>query len=131
MQLLVTLLVILAAVLIGYGLFYLYIYIIRKKSADFIAADDMRKDLRRVQLIDVREQPEFDANHILGARNIPASQFKHRFSEIRRDQKIYLYDETTVSAARAANILRKNGYQEIYILDGGIEAWDGRTKSNI
>ena len=131
MQLLITLLVITAAVLTGYGLFYLYIYLIRKKSAKFITSGEMKQDLRRAQLIDVREQPEFDARHILGARNIPASQFKQRFSEIRRDQKIYLYDETTISAARAANILRKNGYQAIYILEGGIDQWDGRTKSNV
>ena len=91
----------------------------------------MNENIRKVQVIDVREPAEFDAKHVLGARNIPISQFKVRFNEIRRDQKVYLYDDSLNYTSRSANILRKNGYKDIHILKGGFSNWTGKTKSNI
>lgn len=114
-----------------YGIYYLWLWVIRKHSATMVDSVEMNENIRRVQVIDVREPAEFDANHVLGARNIPISQFKARFNEIRRDQKIYLYDDSLNYTSRAANILRKNGYQEIHILKGGFSNWTGKIKSNI
>ena len=87
-----------------------------------------KSGLRHGQLIDVREKDEFKAAHILGARNIPYSQFKERFMELRKDQPIYLYEEGVSIAGRCAYRLKKNGYTNIFILKHGFEAWNGKVK---
>lgn len=121
----------LAFIAVLYGIYYLWLFIMRKRSAKMVDSDDIKANMRRVQIIDVREPAEFDANHILGARNIPISQFKMRYSELRKDKEIYLYDDSLNYASRAANILRSNGYQDVFILKGGFSNWLGKTKSNL
>ena len=79
----------------------------------------------------VREKTEFDAGHILGARNIAYSAFKQRYQEIRKDQPIYLYDQNSMLSGRCAAILKKNGYKNIFILKGGYAGWDGKVKKSI
>ncbi|UUX34578.1 rhodanese-like domain-containing protein [Fundicoccus culcitae] len=116
---------------LAYGIYKLYLYIIRRMSAKVVDASEIEDKIRRVQLVDVREQAEFDAKHILGARNIPMSQFSMRHKELRKDQPIYLYDDSMSFASRAANILRKSGYKDVYILKGGFSKWFGKVKSNI
>ncbi|GFZ77589.1 rhodanese-like domain-containing protein [Compostibacillus humi] len=86
------------------------------------------KGYRKAQLIDVREPQEFESGHILGARNIPVTQMKQRLIEIRKDQPIYLYCQGSTRSARAAQILRKNGYSDIYQLKGGFKKWSGKVK---
>lgn len=116
-----------------YGLFELAMYIMRRRSAEMVEPFEMMPNIRRVQVIDVREEAEFRARHILGARHIPYSQFNMRHQEIRRDTPVYLYGDGKFSVSRAADILRKNNYpkDKVFILKGGIENWPGKVKSDI
>lgn len=126
-------LVIVGVALLTYGIYELVMYIFRKRSANMADPYELTPIIRRVQVVDVREEPEFKAHHILGARNIPFSQFSLRSHEIRRDKPVYLYGDGKFTVSRAANTLRKNGYnkENIFILKGGMEDWPGKTKSNI
>ncbi len=83
---------------------------------------------RKAQLIDVREPQEFERGHILGARNIPMTQLKQRLVEIRPDKPVYLYCQGNSRSNRAANILRKKGYEDISQLKGGFRKWTGKIK---
>ncbi|MDO4432683.1 MAG: rhodanese-like domain-containing protein [Aerococcaceae bacterium] len=116
--------------LVLYGVYYLYLFILRKTSATMVDEAAIQENIRRVQVVDVRESADFDAKHILGARNIPISQFKERHHELRRDTPIYLYDDALNFASRAAHTLKKSGYTNIHILKGGFSRWTGKTKSN-
>lgn len=131
MNIMYFLIAILAIGLIGYGIYLLVLWIMRKRSAEMVDSSAIRENIRKVQIIDVRETPEFDAKHILGARSIPMSQFKARFREIRKDKPVYLYDDALNYASRAANILKKEGYQQIFILKGGFSSWTGKVKSEL
>lgn len=131
MNLLELVLFILVFIAVLYGVYFLWLYIIRKRSAKMVETAEVEANIRRVQVIDVREPAEFEASHILGARNIPISQFKMRYVELRQDKEIYLYDDSLNYASRAANILRSNGYRNIFILKGGFSKWLGKTKSNL
>ncbi|MGX7108255.1 rhodanese-like domain-containing protein [Facklamia miroungae] len=122
---------IIVAVSIIYGCYWVSLWIMRKRSAKLVASGELNDIIRKVQVIDVREVGEFDAKHILGARNIPMSQFKMRYSEIRKDIPVYLVDDNYYLSSRAANILRKNGYDQVFILKGGMEKWFGKTKSSL
>ncbi|MDX5475692.1 MAG: rhodanese-like domain-containing protein [Bacillaceae bacterium] len=101
----------------------------QRKIITSLTEDEFRAGYRKAQLIDVREQKEFEGGHILGARNIPVSQFKMRMKEIRPDQPVYLYCQNTMRSGRAAQVLRKNGYKDLYQLKGGFKKWGGKIKA--
>ncbi|MCQ9209095.1 rhodanese-like domain-containing protein [Granulicatella seriolae] len=111
-----------------YGIYLGVLYAIRRYSAKTVTAQEFGQDLRKVQLIDLRERDEFNNAHILGARNIPNSQFKARMGEIRKDQPVYLYDMGVNVSGRAAFRLKRAGYNNIVILKGGFDAWNGKIK---
>jgi rhodanese-related sulfurtransferase len=76
-------------------------------------------------LVDVREELIFSQRHLLLARSIPLSRFELKFAQLvpRRATRIVLCDDGDGAAGRAAAILARNGYSDLAILDGGIDAW--------
>src|SRR5580692_10933543 len=82
-------------------------------------------DSGELALVDVREELIFSQRHLLLARSIPLSRFELRFAQLvpRRSTRIVLCDDDDGLAGRAAAILARNGYADVSILDGGIDAW--------
>lgn len=118
-------LIILCAAIIIYSV---VTYIYQQRIMKTLTEEEFRAGYRKAQLIDVREPKEYEGGHILGARNIPLSQLKHRKAEIRTDKPVYLYCQNNVRSGRAAQTLRKNGCKEIYNLKGGFKQWTGKIK---
>ena len=106
----------------------LYLKIMVKRSAKMLTEEEFKETMRKAQVIDVREIDTFDAGHILGARSMPYSMLKTTIGSLRKDQPVYLYDQKKALSIRAANLLRKNGYTDIYILKGGYDGWTGKVK---
>ncbi|MEK4028832.1 rhodanese-like domain-containing protein [Pseudobacillus sp. FSL P4-0506] len=104
-------------------------YFSRKKAVQSLSQEEFIKGYRKAQLIDVREPNEFEAGHILGARNIPLTQMKTRMKEIRPDKPVYLYCQSGLRSGRAAQTLYKKGYRDLYHLQGGFKSWTGKVKS--
>lgn len=100
-----------------------------KKAVTNLTQEEFIKGYRKAQLIDLREPKEFEAGHILGARNIPTTQFGTRHKEIRPDLPVYLYCQNSGRSARAALSLKKKGYTQIYQLQGGFKTWTGKVKA--
>ena len=120
---------ILALILLGIGLYELYIYIQGRRSAKMLSEEEFKEGMRKAQVIDVRERDEFNGGHILGARNIPYTVLTNSYNSIRKDQPIYLYERKKALAVRTAIKLKKQGYQDINILKGGFTEWTGKTKA--
>ncbi len=116
----------LAVLIIAYSV---YSYFSTKKMVKTISQDEFKAGYRKAQLIDVREQKEFEGGHILGARNIPSTQLKMRMKELRKDKPVYLYCQSGMRSTRAAQMLYKNGYRDLYQLDGGFKKWTGKIKT--
>lgn len=93
-----------------------------------LSQEEFIKGYRKAQLIDVREENEYNGGHILGARNIPMTQLKMRFGEIRKDKPVYLYCAGSVRSRQAARFLKRKGYTQLYYLDGGFRKWTGKIK---
>lgn len=115
---------ILLVLIIGYFLFRNFKprrYLKRLDQEQFI------KGYRRAQLIDVREPNEYERGYIRGARNIPYSQLKQRLNELRPDKPVYLYCQGSGRSARAAEVLHKNNFEDINMLDKGFRQWSGKV----
>ncbi|WP_208588392.1 rhodanese-like domain-containing protein [Gracilibacillus suaedae] len=119
---------ILIGILIAFILFTVYRYFKQKKILKALTENEFREGYRKAQLIDVREPKEYDGGHILGARNIPLTQLKQRLTELRKDKPVYLYCQNGSRSMRAALILDKQGYKNLYQLQGGYKKWTGKIK---
>jgi len=118
--------IVVLVIILGYSIFRFY----RVRSyVNTLTEEQFTEGYRRAQLIDVREPQEFKNGHILGARNIPVTQMKQRLIEMRPDKPVYLYCQGSARSVRAANLLRKNGYKDLYLLQGGFKKWSGKIKS--
>lgn len=117
-------------IIIVWGTWEIIQYFRRKKSATPLTNEEFKSNLRRVQLIDVRSRDEYNAGHILGARNIPFTELKQRYKELRKDMPIYLYEDGTYLAYRTAITLKKHDYEDLYVLADGYKNWEGRIKRN-
>lgn len=99
-----------------------------KKAVVNLNQEQFIQGYRKAQLIDLREPKEFEAGHILGARNIPMTQLKTRMKEIRPDLPVYLYCQNFGRSARASLMLKKQGYNQLHQLEGGFKTWTGKVK---
>ena len=103
--------------------------LLSEKLIKTLTEEEFRAGYRKAQLIDIREADEYNAGHILGARNIPLSQIRLRHKELRQDQPVYLYCQSGFRTGRAAQYL-KQGYKDFYQLQGGFKSWTGKIKRN-
>ncbi|GED65341.1 rhodanese-like domain-containing protein [Lysinibacillus fusiformis] len=125
MDILITIGVVLVVVIAYIGINALRL----KKAVTNLTQEQFIEGYRKAQLIDVREQKEFYAGHILGARNVPSTTLRQRYKEIRPDLPVYLYCQNTGRSSRAALFLKKRGYNQIYQLQGGFKTWTGKIKA--
>ncbi|UDM32620.1 rhodanese-like domain-containing protein [Lentilactobacillus laojiaonis] len=100
------------------------------RMATYLTNDEFKAGMRKAQVVDLREKSNFNAGHILGARNIPYSTMRTFYQQIRPDLPVYLYDQGKTLSKRATKLLNKQGYDKIYILKGGYQNWDGKEKKN-
>jgi rhodanese-related sulfurtransferase len=110
-------------------IYSVFTYFYQKRIVKTVKEEEFRAGYRKAQLIDVREPNEFEAGHILGARNIPMSQMKMRMKEIRSDMPVYLYCQSGMRSARAAQFLNRKGYKDLTQLHGGFKGWSGKVKT--
>ena len=75
-------------------------------------------------LIDIRDPAEFAAGHCVGARSIPLARLDGaKDLPSNKALPLVLVCATGSRAARAAGQLRKLGYEQATVLNGGLAAW--------
>ena len=76
-------------------------------------------------VLDLRDQKEFAAGHIVDSVNIPYSSLESRLSELDeyKDKPIVLACKMGQHAGSAGTALRKNGFANVSRLTGGIAEW--------
>ena len=79
----------------------------------------------RVQILDVREQTEWDAGHIPGATLLPLAQVPVRVTEVIPDRETPILVHCAVGgrSARAAATMGELGYTNVVSLRGEIRLW--------
>lgn len=70
-------------------------------------------------IIDVREDDEYEAGHIKGAKSIPLSEIRDRLDEIPTDRPVYLHCRSAQRSYNACLALQHLGFDNIYNVSGG------------
>jgi rhodanese-related sulfurtransferase len=80
----------------------------------------------RTYLLDVRTPEEYRQVRIEGARLIPIDQFLRRLSEVPVDRPILVYCAVGSRSSQVASYLARQGYSDVYNMEGGIWGWQLR-----
>ena len=75
------------------------------------------------QLIDVRDKAEFKSGHITGSKHIPMTDITDKTIKLEQDKPIVVICKLGQRAQSAAMLLKKQGYQNVMVLAGGVTAW--------
>ena len=90
-------------------------------------AVDVREASRRqadgALLIDVRQPDEWNAGHAPNARLIPLGSLASRLAEIPRDREVLLICRSGNRSGTAQRQLLQAGYEHVYNVTGGMNAW--------
>ena len=77
------------------------------------------------KLIDVRTKSEYESGFIERALNIDffSDTFESDVLSLNKNSKIILYCRTNNRSTKTANLLKKNGFKDISVIEGGITDW--------
>ncbi|MDA8092779.1 MAG: rhodanese-like domain-containing protein [Betaproteobacteria bacterium] len=81
---------------------------------------------RDALVLDVREDKEFATGHIPNSKHIPLGQLGTRLTELAKykARPIVVNCRSGARSARACGALGKQGFGEVYVLTGGMMAWE-------
>jgi len=76
-------------------------------------------------VVDVNEPKDYKHGHIVQSINLPISKISNSLGVLKqkKDKPIIITCETGGNSSRAAAVLRKNDFTDLYILNGGLAAW--------
>ena len=76
-----------------------------------------------IQVVDVREQEEYDALHLDGVTLLPLSELLDRYTELDKAQTYYVICKSGLRSARACQFLEEEGY-DVTNVQGGMDAFE-------
>ena len=77
----------------------------------------------QVELVDVREQYEYDEGHLRPSKLIPLGQLQKRVKELDSTKPVYILCRSGARAVSAAHQLTSAGFNDVRVVEGGILAW--------
>jgi hydroxyacylglutathione hydrolase len=86
-------------------------------------ADRRKEASGRLFVLDVRTESEWDGGHIEGAHHIHGGTLEDRFAEVPRDRPVAVVCGSGYRASIASSFLKREGYEEVINLLGGMSAW--------
>jgi len=89
-----------------------------------ITVQELKEKLDRgeISVLDVREPHEYAVANI-GAPLIPLGELPERLAELDRNRPLAVHCKSGARSARAVKLLRDAGFENVYNVKGGINAW--------
>ena len=82
-----------------------------------------RTDSGQVGLLDVREPAELQLAELQGAVHIPMREVPQRLHELDRDTALVVICHGGARSRQVAEFLQGAGFEQVFNLAGGIDAW--------
>ncbi|HEX8966420.1 MAG TPA: rhodanese-like domain-containing protein [Chloroflexota bacterium] len=97
-----------------------------KSTPDVVDVQEARRrQSAGAVLIDVRQPEEWRQGHAPKARLIPLGALQSHLAEIPRDREVLLICRSGNRSGAAQRQLLRLGYQQVYNVAGGMNAWAG------
>jgi len=76
-------------------------------------------------VFDVRDQTAFSKGHIIGSQHLLPSQVKDKLNQLSKykTQPVIVVCEYGQQSSAVGEVLRKNGFERVYNLQGGLNNW--------
>lgn len=109
--------------------FFLLIFSeLRRKASGLVAVepgDAVALINNDAAIIDLRNAEAFGRGHIVNAKNIPFDELDASSDKIARlkNKPVITVCDSGMTSTKAANSLRKSGFESVYGLKGGMAAW--------
>jgi rhodanese-related sulfurtransferase len=89
------------------------------------AAEAVRLLNQGAVMLDVRPKDQFDAGHVIDARNVPAGELDGAQESLKRlrDRVVIACCDNGLTSAGVARALRGQGFSKIATLRGGLQTW--------
>jgi rhodanese-related sulfurtransferase len=99
--------------------------VLRRGSGISAADATLLINRRNAMIVDVRTAAEFAGGHLPQARHFALNELETKAAQISKNKKtpLLLICQTGQRAQKAQAVLAGAGYAEIYILQGGLGAW--------
>ena len=98
-----------------------------------LTADKFEEKIRESEdeiILDVRTPEEFAEGHIPGAvlMNIKDQDFEQRVNDLDKSRPVLVYCAAGARSEKAAAILKRSGFEEVYHLQDGLQEWSNKQK---
>ena len=84
---------------------------------------EQQLDSDRIQVLDVRRQPEWQAGHVEGAVFHPLDDFKAAMPQVDRNKQVAVICKSGYRSMIACSLLLRAGFEKVAVVDGGFDAW--------
>jgi len=88
------------------------------------STDAVRLINQGAMVVDVRGTESYKSGHIVDARNMSLEAIQADQNIVKKKSKLLLtVCDTGLTSGKAANLLRKAGYEKVFSLKGGLKSW--------
>ncbi|MEZ2722358.1 rhodanese-like domain-containing protein [Paenalcaligenes hominis] len=96
-----------------------------KRGGQFLSPSQATQKINQQNaiLIDIRATDSYKAGHIAQSRHIEAADLVNKTEKIAKDKPIILVCDSGRNASRQVATLRKQGFNDVSVLEGGLMAW--------
>jgi hydroxyacylglutathione hydrolase len=85
---------------------------------------ELREAAETLQIVDVRTPAEWERGHIPGAQHMFVPDLSGGLDALDRFKPVAVYCASGYRASIAASVLRKEGFEQVCNVPGGIQAWE-------
>ena len=101
---------------------------LRRKATGMLAVqpgDAVKLINNDAVVVDVRSSEAFSKGHIVNARSVPLDELDGHVDKLAKfkNKPIVAVCDAGIASNKAANSLRKSGFESVYNLKGGMTAW--------
>lgn len=88
-----------------------------------ISVQDAAARLGEFAVVDIRDPQSFATGHMPDALHLSNDNFAEFLTNTAKDKPVLVVCYLGVSSQQAANVIAQQGYDSVYSMDGGFEAW--------